>query len=509
MSGRFCLSLTALAALVASSFAQGDPGVIQKILENGRDKSRAKAIHTELCEDVGPRLTGSRALERGTIWAIKQFTEFGLSNIQLDEWGKIPVGFDRGKRQRVRMTAPYNRDMIFSTPCWTVGTKSAVEGPVVRMPETAEDLEKVKKQLKGAWVLMPKPAGMRGPDHRKPTELDQQVDKLGIAGRVYRTDGDLVWTGGVWTDYTDETRPKTPLVVITKRDYESLTYSLDKGRVVKFEADIENIFTRREFPVSNIIAEIPGTENPDEFVIVGGHFDSWNGPGSQGASDNGTGTTAALEAARILVASGAKPKRTIRFILWTGEEQGLFGSTHYANKHKDSLDKIVAVLNEDSGQNYQAAIAGLPSMMPLLREAAAPLINAFPDMPFEVREVQRMSRSGSDHVPFIQRGVPAFFMVKGGDLSYRHVWHTQNDKHTEVPEQNLKQMATNMAVLAYNLACAEDTLPRVLASQTTMDWDAIGGAFDEHEHADSEMSMHCKCGAVQELIFKLARKGFR
>lgn len=507
---RRALSLFIFGALISPfAFAETNPAEIQRLIEIGRDQSRAKATHTELCEKIGARLTGSLALERGTRWAVDRFKKYGVPKVYLEEWGRIPMGFDRGRRQSVKMVEPYSSNFVFTTPCWTLGTKGPVRGKVVKMPMSAEEVGPLKSKLKGAWVLMPTPAGMRSADFRKPTELDKMIDDCGIAGRIYGTDADLVWTNGNWKDYTDETRPKSPLIVIRKDDYNRLQYNLRRGPNVEIEADIENVFTHREMPVSNIIAEIPGTEKPEEIVILGGHFDSWNGPGSQGASDNGTGAMAAMEAARILMKSGIKPKRTIRIILWTGEEQGLLGSSAYVERHKDELPNVVAMLNEDTGQNWQAAIAGLPEMMPILKAAAEPLAGAFPGMPFEARQVDRLSRSGSDHVPFVNRGVPAFFLIKGGDLSYRKVWHTQNDRHEEVPDMNLRQMSTNMAVLAYTFANIDERLPQIKASQTTIGWDMHGGAFHQDEHADSAASAHTQCGASQEVLFQLSQKAFR
>jgi Zn-dependent M28 family amino/carboxypeptidase len=348
---------------------------------------------------------------------------------------------------------------------------------------------------------MPGEMGMRGPKLQKLTAVDKALDDAGIAGRIYKSSGELVWTHGTWNDYTEETRPKTPLLVVRKSDYEMIEYNMKKGRDPQVEVDIEHIFTYREMPQSNVIAEIVGTEKPEEVVIISGHFDSWNGPGSTGASDNGTGSSSTIEAARILKAVGAEPKRTIRFILWSGEEQGLLGSRAYVEAHKDELDNISAIFVEDSGQNWQSGVGGLPEMMPMLSEALKPMANAFDDMPVKPHEVKRLSRGGSDHGSFVNKGVPGFFLNKGGSLSYRHVWHTQNDKPSEVPEKNIRQMSTNMAVIAYNLACADDLMPRVALGRTTAH-PAVGGYFAEDDHD------FCKCGQILEVGYQLSRRGF-
>lgn len=497
--------IIALAAsfLAVGALAQGNPETIERIILEGKTNGNAMKTLMSLGNDVGPRLTGSKALERGYIWAIKKFTDVGLTNVSRWKWGEIPTGFDRGERQTVRLVEPYVREFVFSTPCWTVGTDGPVRGLPVRQPESVEDVEAMGDKLKGAWILMPRPVGMGSAKLRNPTDLDKALDAAGIAGRIYRTNGDLVWTSGTWRDYTDETRPKTPLIVVRKQDYEMIEYNIDKGRKTTLEVDVENIITKRVFPAYNVIGEIKGSEKPDEVVIVCGHFDSWNGPGSQGASDNGTGTTTTIEAARLLNKVGAKPKRTIRFILWTGEEQGLLGSAQYVKHLQDTgqLENVAALINEDSGNNWHAGIAGLDNMMPQLREAVAPLKDAFPNMPVEAREVNRFPRGGSDHAVFVQRGVPAFFMQKGGNLPYRYVWHTQNDHFREVPEINLKQMATTMAVLAYQFAEAEEMLPRVPNSRTERQVKNVGGYFEDHHDC-------ALCGLPHEMGYSLARTAF-
>jgi len=494
-----------LAMIAASAFAfgYGDQATLDRILAEGKNRNQGYRTLEELCNKFGPRLTGSSNLDRAKDWAVARFKKNGLSNVHMEEWGVLPLGFERGPRQSVKMVLPYESAMTYTTPCWTPGTEGPVRGSVVMMPATAELIEAGKETFKGKWILMPGKVGMRAADYRKPTELDKKMDGYGIAGRIYTTGVDLVWTGGTWNDYNDETRPKTPMVVVTRQDYNAISYNLGKKQDVVVEVNIENRFLRRPMPQHNVIAEIPGTDKADEVVIVSGHFDSWNGPGSQGASDNGTGSVATIEAARILMAAGAKPRRTIRFILWTGEEQGLLGSSAYVEKHKAELDKIMAVLVEDSGQNYHASIAGLPSMMDILTNAVGPMAQAFPEMPVQAREVARMSRSGSDHVPFLMRGVPAFFMGKGGNLSYRHVWHTQNDRPSEVPEINVRQMSTNLAVLSYNLACSPDMMPRVDLRATVHDDHQVGGYFEDGD------SFMCKCSEHLELMLQLGMKSFK
>lgn len=493
-----------LVSLVPAAFAQGEPAVIDRIIQEGRDKSQAFRILTSITQKVGSRVTGSRALDRGLDWAIKEFKRVGVDNVWKEEWGVVPETFDRGSRQSVRMVSPYATDFVFTTPCWTNGTKGKVKGPIVKMPATKEEFEKVKASLKGAWVLMPQTVGMGGPNFgaNRP-EVCPMLDGAGIAGRVYSTGREIVWTGGGWNRWTKDTRPATPLVVVRKSDFDVAALNVDRGRQPVLEAEIENIIRPEPIKQYNIVAEIRGSEKPDEVVIVCGHFDSWNGPGSQGACDNGTGSMATLECARILASAKARPKRTVRFILWTGEEQGLLGSAAYVRQHAAELGNIQALLNEDSGQNRHAAIVGLDTMMPILEAAVAPMKTAFEGLPVEARQVPRMPRGGSDHGSFVVKGVPAFFLVKGEGKPYSFVWHTQNDRLEHTEELWLRQMSTNLAVLSYNLACSAERLPAVPVSATVYDPHAsVGGYFeDEHGH-QAEPDHTCPCGLPAELKYR-------
>jgi hypothetical protein len=214
-------------------------------------------------------------------------------------------------------------------------------------------------------------------------------------------------------------------------------------------------------PQYNVVADLKGSEKPDEMVIVCGHFDSWNSPGSQGALDNGNGACVAMEAARILSAAKVKPKRTIRFVLWSGEEQGLLGSRGYVETHKAEMDKVSVVLNDDGGTNYQGGYAGIAAMKPVMEAAFAPTVAAFPTMPMSFDVVAEMPQGGSsDHAPFNWVGVPGFFTKETGRSDYGYAWHTQNDRFELAIPEYMVQSSTNHAIVSYNIANLDGLLPR-------------------------------------------------
>jgi carboxypeptidase Q len=446
-------------------FAQADPAMVAKIIDEGKNRNQVMKHLTHLTQNIGPRLTSSTNLQKACDWTMQKFKEYGLQNVHFEQWGEWPVGFDRGAKQVGRMVTPYPKDFVFTTPSWTMGTNGPKRGRAVLEPTTMEEFNQVKSKLKGAWLVVTRPqGGGRGVAPQTPSDEQKQVQDAiatsGILGRVMGSRNELVITSGRWNVKWEDI-PKDLRITIRKSDMDLLTYNIEKGRDVTLEFDLENKLIRGPRPVGNVIADIPGTEKPDEMVIVSGHLDSWDGPGSQGAQDNGTGTMVALEAARILMASGAKPKRTIRFIMWTGEEQGLFGSRAYVEKHKDELSKISCVFVDDGGGNYQGGLTCTADMEPMLREALTPAMQAFPDMPMEIRIVQRIPRGGgSDHASFNAVGVPGFFWFETGTLDYNFVHHTQHDRLEQVKPEYLVQSSTNSAAAAYIVACAPTLLPR-------------------------------------------------
>jgi Zn-dependent M28 family amino/carboxypeptidase len=204
------------------------------------------------------------------------------------------------------------------------------------------------------------------------------------------------------------------------------------------------------------VAEIRGTEKPDEIVIIGGHLDSWDL--GTGATDNGTGSMAVLAAARALQKVGVKPKRTIRFVLFTGEEQGLNGSRAYVKAHKDELPKISGVLVHDSGTGKVLTIGlmGNYAVRESIDHALYPLASA---KEIGLAEPSLRSEGGSDHVPFDEAGVPGFWCVQ--DIAdYEKMHHSQADTLDHVRWDDLTEGAQVLAVFAYNVAQLPELLPR-------------------------------------------------
>lgn len=430
--------------------------VVKAIVRLGHTDSKVTDHLVYLTEDIGPRLTGSHRLMEAEQWCRDQFSKWGL-NASLEQWGDFPVGFDRGPWSG-GMVAPEEIDYDFITPSWTPGVVGPKQGPAVLYPKTLAEANKRKGQLEGAWVVRPRDMDI---ERKLRDKIDDALVAHGAAGLVVsdRNDaGELVHTYG---SYKIDWKALPQLVKVNLRadQHRDLVERLGDKEGVKLAFSIDNRFFNGPVPQHNVIADIVGSEKPDEIVVVGGHLDSWDG--AKGANDNGTGVATTMEAARLLMAAGAKPKRTIRFMLWSGEEQGLLGSEGYVEAHAEQMDKYSAVLVHDGGTNYLAGLGVTPEMMPQMKEAFAPVMQLSPDtLPFVLTEADSLRPGGSDHTPFINAGVPGFFWDQQGRSDYDHVHHTQHDTLENVIEEYQRHSAMVVAIGAYQLANLPDPVNR-------------------------------------------------
>ncbi len=494
----------------------GDEATIARIIDEGVHRNEVMNHLRYLTKEIGPRLTGSTRAKRANEWTRDLFRTWGLT-AELEQWGTVETVFDRGPslgvllmsesprpRRRPGATGTERpaastpemrvvRTMEFTTLSWTRGTDGPRRGPVIRMPKTPEEFEKVKDSLKGAWVMIPQSSarGMRETRGRvsdmytqrreareknetaAPTneaEIRDRVALIDVAGYITTSGDERVWTGSIggWRTTKLADIPNEVSVIVRLSDYDYMNSRLTDGGSVTAEFDLKHDLIAGPSPVFNTIAEIRGSDLPNEVVYVSAHMDSWDGPGSQGATDNGTGTAVTLEAARILMASGAKPRRTIRFALWTGEEQGLLGSEFHVKQRKSDWANWSACINDDGGTNTQGGMNSTSDeMAQMLAAATAPVNGLFFDsvdgkaLNVNIKRVRSLRNDGgSDHASFNQVGVPGFFWDEVGRADYGYGWHTQHDKYELAIAEYLKQSATCSAITAYRLACAPTLLPR-------------------------------------------------
>ncbi|HZP24505.1 MAG TPA: M28 family peptidase, partial [Terriglobales bacterium] len=356
-----------------------DLNMYQRIREEGLGHSHVMEYASALDDDIGPRLTGSQNLKRANEWTRDQFTAMGCANAHLEDWGEFGMGWQQ-LNTWVRMTTPDTAVFIAQAAPWSPATSGAVTAPALWMEVKDEkDLDKYKGKLAGKIVLfgamrevkpVDKPFWKRLDDAElqkmteyplkprnrdflqefaKRLELRRKVaqfmaDEHPLAVIVPSRDGrdgggsggtffDDSGAGFAWEAYKREDMDPVPIVVMAIENY-GRVYRLLKANVpVSIEMNVDTKFTGDHEHGFDTIAEIPGTDPKlkDEVVMVGGHLDSW--ASGTGATDNGAGTVVTMEVMRILNTLGVKPRRTIRAALWTGEEEGEFGSYGYVKQH--------------------------------------------------------------------------------------------------------------------------------------------------------------------------------
>jgi hypothetical protein len=336
------------------------------------------------------------------------------------------------------------------------------------------DFEQYKGKLKGAIVLLRKPADMSKLDPNPETAYDAVItpqhgvrkeemgwrERLGLLRQLAAEEPVLLvmdsgkpdslynMTGG----YPAYSPTQVPMAFLTHEDYD-LLYRLVQAGPATMKFNLQDTFTDKAVPASITVAEIKGSEHPEERVIIGGHLDSWDL--GQGALDNGTGAMATLEAARTLKALDWKPKRTITFVLFTGEEQGGIGASTFVKNHADELDKIDGVLIDDTGTGkvFSIALENLWETGPLMQEVYLPLQEVFDLEPLSTRYF-----GASDHVPFLQKGVPAYFCLQL-PAQYREAHHSQTDTFDKVMPDQANEGAAFLAAWAWNVSEMPQPLP--------------------------------------------------
>ena len=462
-----------------------------KIVEQVKtDEPQLKANLTYLADRIGPRLTGSAETRRKPATGPKSNSRPRDCRTRISSPGPSRRAWSRVTAVG-RVVSPAEQQLTLAAYGWSPSTSGTVRGQVIAVKaERVEDLDQYKGKLKGAIVLVGEPGELVPPENPLLTPFDRMsipialpkalaeernleeiikvmremrafLENEGAAAVLTAPDK---WYGllNMSTTTREYKQGKVPTASITRENH-GLISRLLEGGPVEVEVNIQNTFSDKPVEVYNTVAEIPGTEKPDEVVIIGGHLDSWDL--GTGATDNGTGSMAVIEAARALQKLGVKPKRTIRFVLFTGEEQGLNGSRAYVKAHKDQLGKISGVLVHDSGTGKVLTVGLMANyaVRETIDHALYPLALA---KGVELAEPSLRTEGGSDHVPFDDEGVPAFWCVQE-NADYDRMHHSQADTLDHVRWDDLTEGAQVLAVFAYNVAQLPDMLPRKPRSRST------------------------------------------
>ena len=497
--------------------AKEDP-VISKIIEIGQTDNQTTKHLDVLSNRFGGRLIGSDAYDNAADWCEYMFKKWGLE-VWREEVGELPVGFNRGPwfGRLIGGNAIGINGMAlhFTTPSFTSGTKGVQRGHVVKEPKTEAEFERMKGVLKGAWVLVTgknsgwaidysergdsvraaiieknkeiqkknreieyKNKGIRNPEERlplikmedAPALFYKQMREAGILGIIQSAKVPIttLYDSKNVRKMTFETLPTIPDIRLDEEQYDIIAKMVDRREYFQLEFDIRNHFKMGPVKYHNIIGVMKGTEFPDEYVMCGGHLDAFDV--ATGGVDCGVGLTPALEAARMIAAAGGKPKRTILFCLWAGEEFGLLGSSHFVKTHPEKLSKISNYFNRDGSPLVPYEITVPPAMYDDFAAIEPALNRINPEFPFQVKK--RMGppppfpkrASGSDHAPFAKKGVPVYeFKLKdskGYNFTYREIWHTDRDLYNMSFPDYQEHASTVTAVMLYHIANLDHLLNR-------------------------------------------------
>ena len=468
------LALTAVAAapIAAQDFPVDDP-VLQGIWEEGMERSQVYPLMQVLLDSIGPRLAGTPQLDAAHEWLVSTYAGWGIEaeNEQYGTW----KGWERGITH-LDLLSPRVRTLNAMLLAWSPGTEGPVEAPVLTLPGPDEDVEAWKRRAAGAFVLM-SPAE---PSCRPVDQWEEFADEETYAAYLERrADAIEEWTRRVVTlDVTEEELPKAladagvagaltmnwsggysarrvfgdrdglfPVLSVSCEDF-GLLHRLaehDQSPVIRVDAESRDL---GEVPVFNTVARIPGSERPDEYVVLSAHLDSWDG--AQGATDNGTGTIVMVEAMRLLKRFYPNPKRTILVGHWGGEEQGLNGSRGFAADNLEVVDGLQALFNQDNGTGEIANV----SMQGLL-DAGPHFVGWLSALPAELtRDIDiafpgSPGGGGSDYAAFSCAGAPAFGLWSESWDYGRYTWHTNLDTLDKLAFDNVRSNAVLIAMLAY------------------------------------------------------------
>ena len=511
-----CVILFAAMAVIlqvpCGAFAQ-DHSVVDKIIEIAKTDNQTMNHLDVLTNRIGGRLIGSDAYQSATLWAATLFQQWGLE-VEIQEVGELPVGFNRGPWFG-KMLDDDGMTLHFATPSYSAGTKGVQRGHVVAEPKTRRQFEAMKGKLKGAWVLISGtnegwPVDFSSKADEKRQEIIEKNEVIGRYNdsiiRINRTNPnkppiptkelidfpalfykEMVEAGILGTIQSstvpirvlyDRTNimemdfytnlPLCPDIKLDENQYKIIAQKVKERRYFQLEFDIRNHFRPGPVKYHNVIGIIRGTEFPDEYVMSGGHLDAFDV--ATGGVDCGTGVAPNLEAARLIMEAGGKPRRTIVFCLWAGEEFGLLGSKYWVENNKEKWPYISNYFNRDGGPTIANSITVPPAMYHDFKQATEQLDDINSDFPFtlNVRQGPPQPRppfpGGSDHAYFTINGMPAISFgtadPKGYDFNYGEIWHTERDTYNMSIPDYMEHTSVVMAIVLYNLAMQDHILSR-------------------------------------------------
>ena len=509
-----------------------DPAVIAKIRDEGMNRSQYMPTITYLTDVIGARLTLSNNLKRANNWTMAKLTEWGMSSGHLEAWGPFGRGWELEKYS-AQVVSPTVFPLVSYPEAWSPGLKKPVKAEVVYLDaKTPADLEKYKGMLKDKIVLgspmmdvkahfeaeaarvsdadlanmaqatpVPPGGGGRPRTNAGAPPPGSGLSRAAIARfamaegaaallRPGRGDGGNIFVQQAtvfpapaaapdanaqipprrispWAKDSD--KMMLPQVAVAAEQYNRLARMAMAGEKPTVQMEFAARYTDLDNGMAfNTVAEIPGTDKKDEIVMCGGHMDSWQG--GTGATDNAAGVVACMEALRILKVVGVQPRRTIRIALWTGEEQGLFGSQAYTKAHFGTMsaktpenDKVSAYFNLDNGTGKIRGVycQGNEAVMPIFAEWLKP----FADLGASTVTIR--NTGGTDHLSFDGVGIPGFQFIQDSIEYGTRTHHSTGDVVDRIQEADMKQASVIIATFLYQTAMRDEKLPRKPAAPVT------------------------------------------
>ena len=489
-----------LAATAQTDWLAPDPAVISKFQDESSQRSSILDVLGYLTDVYGPRLTNSLNIRQAGDYAVKTLNAWGLANVHEEIWGPFGRGWSN-ELFEANEIAPQQFPLIAYPKAWTPGTNRPVTADAIYAKiEKEDDFSSYRGRLRGMFVLtapvrvvdaqfeapahrysdqeladlvQPRPA--QPPPDRATRDRQRRQQEFNEKLVKFLTDeGAAAWLepapheGGTMTVMAGGARdpkdaPVLPRIAVDAEHYGRIFRTLEKNIPVTLRINIANKFYDDNLDSFNIVAEIPGTDKPDEVVMLGAHFDSW--ASGTGATDNAAGSAVIMEAMRILKSSNVKMRRTVRLALWTGEEEGLLGSRAYIMEHfadRNTMDlkpdhaKLSAYFNVDNGTGK---IRGIYLQG---NEAVRPIFEKWMQ-PFKAEGMTTLAPrgvGGTDHVSFDEVALPGFQFIQDPIEYETRTHHTNMDTYERIQAADLKQMAVIVASYAYMTANADQLLPR-------------------------------------------------
>lgn len=464
-AGIFCF--TCLAVTPAA-----DTNEVNQVIQAALQPSPLETNLQRLTDEIGGRVPGTPAMQHAIAWGVQAFTAAGADSVHTEGF-TIPNSWSEGATEMTATTAyqvdaskvgggtvlsPFRVRAV--SEAWAPALAPVKHVPVVDVGDGSEAGFKKAGDISGKVVLVHTVVLKTWDDlfaeyAKAPPAIDLAVKGKARAVAFMATrEHDILYRH---TNSGAGEIDRLPIVLVAREDGERMARLLAAGNLVWADLSIPNVIGG-PIKSSNVVAEIRGSEKPDEFVILGAHLDSWDL--GTGALDNGCNAALVVDALRAIKASGVKPRRTIRFILFSGEEQGLIGSRLYAYNHRAELDKAAGVIVYDSGTGKTTgfSIGGRKDFLYVAKNLIAPLAQ------FDVKDVKLDMEWGTDHFDFMLEGVPTF-VADQLEANYMENYHAISDTYDKVDFPQLKRHVAEAAALSVELA----DLPEKIGPRLTHD----------------------------------------